>query len=116
VEGLGAVRLELAWKGRQALHFGGVIVREEDGHQRAYPFPAGSSAVPRIVCLIAEQMWFDLDDLFTRYGERLLNDPKEASEFERRVQRTRHDEAKKPRGESAKEWRQFLAARKVEGD
>jgi hypothetical protein len=49
------------------------------------------------MCLDAESMWFDLDQVFERYEERLSGNPTAAWEFDYRIRKNRRDEAGKAR-------------------
>jgi hypothetical protein len=66
------------------------------------------------MCLDAESMWFDLDQVFERYEERLSGNPTAAWEFDYRIRKNRRDEAGKPEGTAADKWREFLEARRAE--
>jgi len=114
VEDLGLVRLQLTWKNGAAAHLRGISVRMVAGRQEFSPFPAGTTTTPQDLCLNVETLRQDLDAVFAQCEARLVADPALARRFERNVVRNFKEFTRTCEGNKAREWREFLLARRLD--
>jgi hypothetical protein len=112
--GVGEIRLELAWKDCAVYHLRGIRIETLKGHQKACRFPKGSTEIPRAFCLNVDSMWRDLDDLLSRYEAGLRGDANLASRFETNMDKNLKTFRREAVGDEARQWRDFLSARRAE--